>query len=613
MTTTSVATRAFASATLIAAAFIAVGCVSAAPATSGVPPAPVAPAASTATGSVPEPAISSDPVVPDTPWRRALNAVDENGQYSLDAALTLFATAFGPLPGVDVEQDLSGIGDRTIAISKLMAHRSELTAEQLAAVDRYLAMPAEAQLISVPPIADARNRIVLAQMDDASRSALADAALDVRAQIAARLGRDFAGDISIGFLPTSGPPTKYGGTALADAWSDWPGGVFGDCSIRIYKEVQAGEPVEWLNTLTHELFHCFQFDGYRTLAAQAAAPPWVMEGQTEWVAATLTRGADVVYDSASWAEYLAIAKPLTTRNVDAIGFYAHLAETGTDPWSVLPDMWAAGSDNIAIFEQANANTNAFLDSWASSVMREPSRGAAWDTTGPGIEGTDASFAPPWFALNNATSVDLSSAFFDNSIRMLQVNTDLLHVSIDGNARLNDRALDTTELTDAWFCVEGRDCEPRCPEDVASMPRLQGTVRDIVAVASSGGVDGTIGRATGRDLRDEPCETPPPTPPSPKPTEDEFCKRYRAMLEWAAQYTDTDFELSQPWAAEIARRSQDMRPYAPEHLIDDVDLYIRVYGTYASAPEPVNVPIVGPDAAGIATAFLAMNAYCGITA
>jgi hypothetical protein len=60
----------------------------------------------------------------------------------------------------------------------------------------------------------------------------------------------------------------------------------------------------------------------------------------------------------------------------------------------------------------------------------------------------------------------------------------------------------------------------------------------------------------------------------------------------------------------------MKPYAPAHLIDDVDLYIRVYGTYATAPAseplPINVPIVGPEAAGIANAFMAMNAYCGIT-
>ena len=64
--------------------------------------------------------------------------------------------------------------------------------------------------------------------------------------------------------------------------------------------------------------------------------------------------------------------------------------------------------------------------------------------------------------------------------------------------------------------------------------------------------------------------------------------------------------------EIARQFQQMRPVAPPELVQHVDLYISVYGTYATAPEPMNVPIVGPQAAGIAIAFSAMNAYCGVT-
>jgi hypothetical protein len=136
-----------------------------------------------------------------------------------------------------------------------------------------------------------------------------------------------------------------------------------------------------------------------------------------------------------------------------------------------------------------------------------------------------------------------------------------------------------------------------------------TLSGDMAIAATGGADGTLGTATGVS-REELCQKTPE--PSPEPTGDEFCNRYRALLEWGRQHADTDFELSQPWAAEIARRMQDMRPYAPSNLVAHVDLYIRVYGTYATAPEPMNVPIVGPEAAGIATAAMAMNAHCGIT-
>src|SRR3954454_10659672 len=190
-------------------ALVIASCASVTPATSPTAPGtPVTstlpPAASASSSTTPAPAA--------TAWERALATIGGDGKYSLEAALNLFATAFGPVPGVDVAQDLTGIGDRTIAISSVMAHRSELTSAQRAAIDAYVEMPADADVIKVPPVAEARNQVVFARMDDASKTALTDAALDVRADIAKHLGRDFAGDISIGFLPTIGPPTKYGGT-----------------------------------------------------------------------------------------------------------------------------------------------------------------------------------------------------------------------------------------------------------------------------------------------------------------------------------------------------------------------------------------------------------------
>jgi hypothetical protein len=101
-------------------------------------------------------------------------------------------------------------------------------------------------------------------------------------------------------------------------------------------------------------------------------------------------------------------------------------------------------------------------------------------------------------------------------------------------------------------------------------------------------------------------------PSPEPTEDEFCRRYKDFLRWQVAYAGTDYELTQPWAADVANQMEALRPYAPPQLVEHVNLYIIVYRTYAVLEEPANVPAVGPDAAGIANAFLAMNAYCGIT-
>jgi hypothetical protein len=104
----------------------------------------------------------------------------------------------------------------------------------------------------------------------------------------------------------------------------------------------------------------------------------------------------------------------------------------------------------------------------------------------------------------------------------------------------------------------------------------------------------------------------PTPPSPEPTDDEFCRRYKVFLRWQMQHEGTDYELSQPWAAEIADQMEALRAYAPPQLVEHVNLYVLVYRTYATVPEPANVPVVGPDAARIADAFIAMTGYCGIS-
>src|SRR5262249_28970678 len=140
---------------------------------------------------------------------------------------------------------------------------------------------------------------------------------------------------------------------------------------------------------------------------------------------------------------------------------------------------------------------------------------------------------------------------------------------------------------------GHACTVTCPNG-EQPPAIRATVGAALAVASSGGMDGTIGQAVGKDV-DDACESPGPSASQ----DDEFCNRYRAMLAWAAPHQG---DVTQSVAGEVARRMREMRPYAPPQLLADVDLYIRVYGKFATAPEPEHIPIVGPEAAGIANAF-----------
>ncbi|HUR16233.1 MAG TPA: hypothetical protein VMZ33_03010, partial [Candidatus Limnocylindrales bacterium] len=281
------------------------------------------------------PGPSPTPVNEETVWQRAISQIGDDGRYTLEAALNLFATAYGPLPGVNVEQNFGGeeVVDRNIAIAAVMSHAAELTSEQRAAIDGYLAPPPDADVITVPPVSVSTGRVAMVGIPDQlahgvaepfaalgadTKKAYEDAAKGFRSQIAAKLGRDFSGDLKVFFKDEPGPLTKYGGRAAADAWSDWPGGVFGDCHIRIFQGGQQGEPIEILGTLAHETFHCFQLDAFRTIDSYGIEPPWVVEGQATWVEATLTEGSGCC--AAPWDQWLGREDVLTKRAYSAIGF-----------------------------------------------------------------------------------------------------------------------------------------------------------------------------------------------------------------------------------------------------------------------------------------------------
>ena len=83
--------------------------------------------AACAPAASPSPSASGSGWEPETAWERALVTVDGDGRYSRDAALRLFATAYGPLPGMDVRQDLTGVFSRSIAIRAVDRVRDELT------------------------------------------------------------------------------------------------------------------------------------------------------------------------------------------------------------------------------------------------------------------------------------------------------------------------------------------------------------------------------------------------------------------------------------------------------------------------------------------------------
>src|SRR5207247_4061294 len=135
------------------------------------------------------------------------------------------------------------------------------------------------------------------------------------------------------------------------------------------------------------MFHCFEADLFPDLGTYVGinrthASAWVIEGAAEW-------GSDSIAGSDEgnpyhWTEYLLEpGRPLFSRSYDALGYYAHLAESGHDPWGVIDSMLVAvvGGGNEAAFTASlsGGNPASTLDSWASGYARARHGGSAWDT------------------------------------------------------------------------------------------------------------------------------------------------------------------------------------------------------------------------------------------
>lgn len=560
---------------------------------------------SSAPGASPGASSRAEQWVPQTAWERALVTIDpETGTFAKDDALRLFATAYGSLPGVDVPQDLRGVLSRTIAIRAVGRHRDALTDEQRVAIDAYLTPPADAITIEVPPV-PALGPWRLVQANPGLEQAIREVAEAVRIDIAAKMGGDFDGFLKVSFIPRPADVEPINGVyPNGGAQAQYLFGAFVGCQITIYDEATSQSGLQITALMTHETFHCFQQAIHKTQAVHDNAPDWITEGQATWVGLELG-GPSPNYER-FWDRYL--LQPwlsLTSRAYDAVGFYAHLAETGTDPWTVFRPMLEAGTNSMAAYLAAGADGEAFVDSWASGVLRDGASGSAWNTTGPGI--TQSAYTPAAYGVGDGSAYSLSQPFFSNDIDIYDLNVDIVEIEIDGHARLRDGTLDMPIHGTLRFCVEGHDCARKCP-DGSDPPPTDGTVEPRITLAESGGSEGLVGHLRGLNLDEDACSPPP----SAEPTDGEFCRRYRDYVAWA-EALGPDTDITRELAAEIATRFEGMWPVAPPELKQWVELVFTIYATFAGFEEPYNIPITG-QVSGIQhlpEALMTMHAYCGI--
>lgn len=561
-----------------------------------------------ASGSAGGPVASPAPQwEPRTPWEAAIGDIEPDGHYSLDAALRLFSTAYGPLPGVDGDFGRQGVVDRTVALDAIQEHWDDLTAEQRSKVEELRTPSADALVITIPPVAVSGDLALVAVSDSVQAAVKAEGQL-ARAQIAGHLGNDFEGDLTVTVQPRpSDTPIIEGQYPSAETSATYVGGRFSSCQIMVYEEATIDPGVVLTNTLAHEVFHCFQRAGFQTNEARLASPTWVKEGQAAWVGQVIG-GPSPKYDR-FWDKYLlSPTTSVTERTYDALGFYAHLDEVGQSPWEIFHAMWDAGGNSLAIFEAAGANTEEFVDAWAAGVLRDGFPGNAWNATGPGI--TASAYTPWIYPVAPGADYALGQAQFTNDIDQFELAVDMVQIEIDGHARLRDGKTDLPLHGTVLFCVEGHDCLKKCPNG-GDPPLTQGTVAPRISIAQSGGGQGLLGHLRGISLEGNLCSPPP----SPEPTDGDFCRLYRAYVDWAEALPE-DTDVTKELATEVADQFKPMYPVAPDELKDDVVLVFSIYATFARLKEPFDVPgagiLGGPEAmARLPGALMAMHAYCGI--
>ena len=251
-----------------------------------------------------------------------------------------------------------------------------------------------------------------------------------------------------------------------------------------------------LGTIARMVFQCFigaiaGMDNYSSLRQRR----WIFDGAAAWGAVNVTNPAGA---RQWWANYLQSPEtPLFDRTFDAIGFYAHLSETGVDTFAAMRQMWTAGGDQAA-FAVSGATSEAFMTTWASGLARQPDRGKPWDATGAYIPGDSAPITSTGVASGDSTT--LTAAPYTNAIYQLDITADIVSLDATGYARLSDSTIDVARLGQNTYCTRPEGCAT-CP-DGTPISNPPPPLQTGALLAMSGGAKATSVTISGQEL---PCE------------------------------------------------------------------------------------------------------------
>ena len=433
-----------------------------------------------------------------------LDSINDDGTVSKDTALQGFSVAIGPLPGVSVPPGDAGfVGSGTMAVHWLVGYWDQLTSEQQ-----------QAAIALIPELAglSAQAPTIFLASQNRTNDVYTNLAKDYVAKIGQLLNPGVAFNLTI--------EARVGLPVSSEAWAETSvlnasGGFSGTPAKCVIVVTQTGDALSAVDArlmMAHEAWHCYQGQILGLFRDWYNRPaPWITEGQAEWVGDSLEPDAPIA--QGAWPGYLPEPeRALFKRAYAAVGFYSQLDSSGTDPWTILKDMLDA-KDNATAFQAAGAEGDAFLDRWASGFLRDPSRGDAWDISGPGV--TDDRADPVPIMLTNDFTVTQSIGAYTDEISVFAQTPDVLNVSSSGHVRLSD-ASGHDYVGGGDFCMLDTGCE--CPDNTADEP-LPPLDSDSAAFAFTAGTADAQAKLVGTKL-------------------DDFCKKVDLTGSWTGTWTNS---------------------------------------------------------------------------
>jgi hypothetical protein len=470
---------------------------------------------------------------PVSAWQQTLDRVGRRGKVSKATALSAFALAIGPMPGARRPAGPAQvIASGTVAVQWVLGHWGQLNGRQRRAVRADLGVPARPAARTAatrrgPAATPARTELTSLDISEAGTRPAAPAPAagpdlpclagdagatgayrsqlaGIESDIAAHVGAGpFSPDVyfSVNTAQLEGAATKmytYGCTGTQVTAS----GPVSGCTIHVNPAVSGGAfpPAEVHDFLIHELLHCYLF--LHLGAAYYQMPAWYVEGAAMWAMTELGSGSTI--ESKDWLAYLDTpSSPLFGRTYDALGFFVHLAETGTDVWhKIMPMGQALAGGGSAAGWRAAAPTPAFLDSWGSGYAQGRYPGTAWQTSGPHLPHYEGPV--PQASVDDGQTITVHAPATATAISHVDLDAQVVVLTDtgpgrpDGRLSLDDGA-DAT-LAQAAGTTYATGSQASCPAGTADAGTpLTPISSGLHYVTVTGGLDAASVQVTGQSL------------------------------------------------------------------------------------------------------------------